>query len=65
MSETAVGSTGSGGSDRQKLYDEAGNMIGGTGAEQHVETLVRFSREQPLATALIALGVGYILGKMI
>jgi hypothetical protein len=27
--------------------------------------LVQFSREQPLATALIALGIGYILGKML
>jgi hypothetical protein len=31
----------------------------------NLELLIRFSREQPLATALIALGIGYLLGKML
>jgi hypothetical protein len=30
-----------------------------------VEVLARFAQEQPLATALIALGIGYLLGKML
>jgi hypothetical protein len=48
-----------------QLYDQMGNPVGAAKPDQNVETLVRFSRDQPLATALIALGIGYLLGKML
>jgi hypothetical protein len=63
MSETGIGGASTG-ADRGGLYDGTGNRIGGR-HEPDVETLARFAREQPLATALMALGIGYILGKML
>ena len=63
MSETGVGSSSTTRPNAGGLYDATGQPIGGGRPEQNVEALVRFSREQPLATALIALGIGYILGK--
>jgi len=61
VSETGVGAptAGSGG-----LYDEAGNRIGSRQNEENLDSLIRFAREQPLATALGALILGYILGKL-
>ncbi len=64
MSDTGVGISSTqpvGG----RLYDQMGNPMSAARSEQSVEALVRFSREQPLATALIALGIGYLLGKIL
>ena len=60
MSETGLGDsrTVHGGT----LYD--GNRIASGRTEPDIEPLVRFAREQPLATALIALGIGYLVGKI-
>ncbi|HEX4171963.1 MAG TPA: hypothetical protein VHY82_05745 [Acetobacteraceae bacterium] len=65
MSETGVGSSSTARHNGGGLYDETGQPIGRGTPEQNLEGLVRFSQEQPLATALIALGIGYILGKML
>jgi hypothetical protein len=58
MSETGVGSSTRNGG----LYGAAGKPI--QQGEQNLEPLVSFAREQPLATALGALILGYILGKI-
>jgi len=61
MSETgAVESATRGGG----LLDEAGNRIAGRQSEQVLDPLVQFAKEQPLTTALGALALGYILGKI-
>ena len=47
------------------LYDKTGNRISSGGqTEQDTEALVRFAKEQPLATALGAIILGYFIGKM-
>jgi hypothetical protein len=64
MSETGVESSTTrlnGG----ELYDATGHPIVHGRPAQDLEALVRFSREQPIATALIALGIGYLLGRML
>jgi hypothetical protein len=45
------------------LYDGAGN-IASVGSGPDLEPLVRFAREQPVTTTLIALGIGYLIGKL-
>ena len=62
MSETAPGDSSTVHSGI--LYDESGNRIASGRTEPDIEPLVRFAREQPLATALIALGIGYLVGKI-
>ena len=63
MSETGVGA-----STKEKgagLYDETGNRISsGAQTEQNTEALVRFAKEQPLATALGAIILGYFIAKI-
>jgi ABC-type cobalt transport system substrate-binding protein len=65
MSETDGGSSGTQASGR--LYDAAGQPIwkGGEQGEAAVEDLVRFARQQPVATALVTFMLGYILGKLL
>jgi hypothetical protein len=63
MSETDIG--GSSPAQSGVLYDEAGNRIAGGRTEPDLEPLVRFAREQPLTTTLIALGIGYLFGKIL
>jgi hypothetical protein len=64
MSETGVGDSST--AQAGVLYDEVGNRIaGGRSEPDDLEPLVRFAREQPLTTALIALGIGYFLGKLL
>ena len=63
MSETGVGDSGT--AQSSVLYDDAGNRIASGRGEQDLEPLVRFARDQPLMTALIALGLGYFLGKLL
>jgi hypothetical protein len=65
MSETGPGSSSTTTPNGGALYDATGQPISRNRPEQDLEALVRFSREQPLATALIALGIGYLLGKML
>jgi hypothetical protein len=65
MSETGVGSASTDRADHGGLFDETGNPIGGGAHEREVDAVARFAREQPLATALVALGIGYVLGKML
>jgi hypothetical protein len=65
MSESGLGSASTERTDHSGLYDQAGNRIGRERTERDVEALARFAQEQPLATALIALGLGYLLGKML
>ena len=45
--------------------DQDGNRIGGGGPERRDEPLVRFAREQPITLAVIALGIGYLIGKVL
>ena len=64
MSETGVpeaSSEGAGG----RLYDEAGRPLRSTQSGQQTEDLVRFVQEHPVATALGALALGYVLGKLV
>ncbi len=66
MSETGLGSSSTVKHERWRSFTmRPGGPISRGRPEQDLETLVRFSREQPLATALIALGIGYLLGKML
>ena len=62
MSETGLGDSST--MHSSILYDQSGNRIASGRTEPDIEPLVRFAREQPLATALIALGIGYLVGKM-
>jgi hypothetical protein len=59
--EGRVSGTGEGG----VLYDGAGNRIASLRSGPDLEPLVRFAKEQPLTTTLIALGIGYLLGKLL
>ena len=62
MSESDVGGSTAGNAG---LYDATGNAISsGQKNAETVEDLVRFAREQPVATAVGALVLGYILGKL-
>jgi hypothetical protein len=61
MSETDVGAS----STEGVLYDQAGNRIGAGRPEPRDEPLVRFAREQPVMLAVIALGIGYLIGKVL
>ena len=63
MSETGVDDSST--AQQGVLLDEAGNRIASRRAETDLEPLVRFAREQPLKTALIAVGIGYLLGKVL
>lgn len=63
MSETGAGTFSE--APTTGLVDEIGNRIGSGQIKPATEPLIRFSREQPLATALIALVIGYLLGKVI
>lgn len=58
MSETGVADAESG------LYDEAGRPLRSTQTGQQTEDLVRSAQEHPVAIALWALVLGYILGKL-
>jgi hypothetical protein len=62
MSETSVGASSTAGEG--VLYDEAGKRIGGGVRTDDVEPLVRFAREQPVATFILALGIGFLIGKI-
>jgi hypothetical protein len=50
----------------RKLYNASGEVMhqGAQQAQATTDDLARFAREQPLATALAALVIGYILGKI-
>ena len=62
MSEADVGGSKPGNAG---LYDATGNTISsGQKNAEKVEDLVRIVREQPVATAIGALILGYILGKI-
>jgi hypothetical protein len=62
MSETDVGASGTA---EGGIYDETGNRIAGGRTRTEIEPLVRFAKEQPLTTAILALGIGYLLGKIL
>ena len=63
MSEIGMGASTT--EEGAGLYDKRGNRISSGGhTEQNTEALVRFAKEQPLATALAALILGYFLGKL-
>jgi len=55
MSETSVASSG--------LVDEAGRKI--SSSKETVEPLVQYVQEHPVCTALAALGIGFLLGKIL
>lgn len=44
------------------LVDEAGRKIS---SNDTVEPLLRYIQEHPVCTALAALGIGFLLGKML
>lgn len=62
MSETDVGTSST---VQEGVLDQAGNRIGGGRPEPRDEPLVRFAREQPVTLAVIALGIGYLIGKVL
>jgi len=62
MSETGVGPSGTA---EGAIYDAAGNRIAGGRTNREIEPLVRFAKEQPVTTADLALGIGYLLGKIL
>ena len=62
MSETDLGASGT--AAESAIYDAAGNRIVGGRTQSEFEPLVRFAKEQPLTTAILALGIGYLLGKI-
>jgi hypothetical protein len=61
MSETVSGASTTASSGG--LYDETGRPLRPE-TEQKLEPLVSFVKEQPMAAALAALVIGYILGKI-
>ena len=61
MSETGVGASST--EPESGLVDETGSRIRSDRTTSDLEPIVRFSCEQPLATALLALLIGYVLGK--
>ena len=62
MSETDVGASST--AQEGVLYDQAGNRIG-RGGRPRDEPLVRFAREQPVTLVVIALCIGYLIGKVL
>jgi hypothetical protein len=56
--------TGSPPVQNEGLYDESGFPIRSIQSEQKTEDLVQFVQKHPVTTALGALIVGYILGKI-
>jgi hypothetical protein len=64
MSETNVGASST--APDGVLYDPAGNRIaGGVRPKPRDEPLVRFIRENPITTTILALGLGYLIAKTI
>jgi hypothetical protein len=65
MSETGVGASST--VQEGVLLDEAGNRISREVRSEgrDLEPLVRFARAQPVATAVLALGIGYLIGKIL
>ena len=45
--------------------DSTGKRIAGGRTNREIEPLVRFAKEQPVTTAVLALGIGYLLGKIL
>ena len=62
MSETEVGASGTA---EGVVFDSTGNPIAGGRTNREIEPLVRFAKEQPLTTAILALGIGYLPGKIL
>jgi hypothetical protein len=62
MSETDVGASGTA---EGGIYDETGNRIADGWTRTEIEPLFRFAKEQPLTTAILTLGIGYLLGKIL
>jgi hypothetical protein len=56
--------TDEGASTGGALYDQAGNRIAGT-AQRELEPLVRFARDQPYTMTILALGIGYLMAKVL
>ena len=56
MSETSYASS--------RIIDETGRPIAGGNRNQAVEPLVQYIQDQPVCTALMALAIGYVLGKI-
>ena len=48
------------------LVDEAGQKISSkNSSKESVEPLVQYMQEHPVCTALTALGIGFVLGKVL
>jgi hypothetical protein len=62
MSEDGTGVSGA--PESGGLYDNAGNRISAS-AQKELEPLVRFARDQPIATAIIAIGIGFLIAKIL
>jgi hypothetical protein len=60
VSETGMETSSPGGG----LYDDAGRPIQSGPSQETTEELIRFVKEHPVGTALGALALGYILGKI-
>jgi hypothetical protein len=46
------------------LYEQGVNRIAGA-AQRELEPLVRFARDQPFKTFILALGIGYLIAKVL
>jgi hypothetical protein len=46
------------------ILDPAGNQINRPHTEERVEALVKCAQDNPVTTAICALVIGYILGKI-
>lgn len=62
MGETGVGASGTA---EGVIYDPTGNRIASGRTNREIEPIVGFAKEQPLTTAILALGIGYLLGKLL
>jgi hypothetical protein len=46
------------------ILDPAGNQLNTPHTEERVEALVQYAKDKPVTTAICALVIGYILGKI-
>jgi hypothetical protein len=61
MNETSEDPSSTG--QESGLVDETGSRISSGRTPSDLEPIVCFSREQPLATVLIGLVIGFVLGR--
>jgi hypothetical protein len=65
VSETGVGASST--VQEGVLHDQDGGLIAGGAprGQKELEPLVLFARDQPFTTVFLALGFGYLVGKLL